>query len=292
MAGRSEPMNHRRENDFAGERTDRRAFTLVELLVVIGIIAVLIGILLPALGAARKQANATKCAAQLREIGNALALYAAENRGYWPVLQHEANLTEPGFPNEALRSNPPRNDYWYQFLLKYFTKRQFSTTTGTRLIDFRNTPLWGCPAVDKENFDVSTSSAEFNSGYGFNFSPGYWERQPANVNANNNLIAWIKLSQWVGKYWKASQWTRPYERCIVADARAWFLECTSFNNPLGEEPLGVGYNGNYNNQFNRYRHGDRGKKKQAFNVLFCDGHVATLQDIKQGIISIRRRYPN
>src|SRR5881398_2594233 len=63
----------------------KTAFTLVELLVVIGIIAVLIGILMPALSKAREAAIRANCLSNLRELGNVLRIYAAENRDAFPI---------------------------------------------------------------------------------------------------------------------------------------------------------------------------------------------------------------
>jgi prepilin-type processing-associated H-X9-DG protein len=73
-------------------RTDLSAFTLVELLVVIGVIAILIGILLPVLARAREQANSVKCMANLRTQGQGMAIYT-QTSGYYPGLRVNLSTT-------------------------------------------------------------------------------------------------------------------------------------------------------------------------------------------------------
>lgn len=74
----------------------RSAFTLVELLVVIGIIALLIGILLPALSRARESANTIKCASNLRTIGQGIAIYEANYQGNFPASNFYVGLALGG----------------------------------------------------------------------------------------------------------------------------------------------------------------------------------------------------
>jgi len=96
--------NPMRSHKHGAPRCHRRAFTLVELLVVIGIIALLISILLPTLNRARESANAVKCGANLQQFGQAINIYAAENKGrflpayFTPVRGVYTALNAADFP--------------------------------------------------------------------------------------------------------------------------------------------------------------------------------------------------
>ncbi len=78
-----------------------RAFTLVELLVVVAVIALLIGLLLPALGKAREAARSTKCLANLTQMVKAFTYYAGDYKDYFPVVPPKgsppANTPEENF---------------------------------------------------------------------------------------------------------------------------------------------------------------------------------------------------
>src|SRR5829696_4893447 len=74
----------------------RAGFTLVELLVVIGIIAILVALLLPSLQKAREAANRVRCASQLRQIGQWVAMYAAAHRNFMPIGWISQDSYSPG----------------------------------------------------------------------------------------------------------------------------------------------------------------------------------------------------
>jgi prepilin-type processing-associated H-X9-DG protein/prepilin-type N-terminal cleavage/methylation domain-containing protein len=217
-------------------------FTLVELLVVIGIIALLVAMLLPALNKARKVANATACMSNLRQLGTALHMYANDNKdqlvcwGYWTL--------NPDGTQKDLH-------YWQWVLLGYLGKQRVSNYgidyLGPASSVVTETKVFICPSTTF-NWTAAGPYGDFTymdfavpkCGYGLN----------ASLNDGVN-----------GTYGKAAKKRkdvkRPYNFLVITDARyVWVGETWA---DWRYETWAYGAAG--------WRHSD------GVNVLLLDGHV-------------------
>ncbi|HEX8916524.1 MAG TPA: type II secretion system protein [Humisphaera sp.] len=244
----------------------RRGFTLVELLVVIGIIALLMSILLPTLGAVRRQANTVKCAAALREIGKGFEMYSNEYKGYWPVAVHEVGNAQ--FPTAVEMR-------WPDLIARFVSGANIDKVDDIEKIRDKSV-IWGCPAWRGQEENSGSFADKVRVGYGMNPYPTYF------VDGNVANLANITASATPrGRYPLRNVWSKPAERGLVADAVAHILQTPATMSSSGQwqpfDPVGTGAF-----YVDGARHHAPGVAKAktysspGMNMLFCDGHVSTV----------------
>jgi prepilin-type N-terminal cleavage/methylation domain-containing protein/prepilin-type processing-associated H-X9-DG protein len=270
-------------------RPARRGFTLVELLVVIGIIALLVSMLLPALQQARRQADTVKCLAALKQIGNGYFLYAVDNQGYWPLARHVYRDPEP--------TGPAREKRWFDFISKYvnngvtLNEKGDGAAPNIGTIKDTNTVLWGCPSWNRVYYGTgSLSTLTIDSGlfpgYTMNlytFAPMPIDTTPPLSTQVNGYQVWATRTSIArpfknadgGWYWKQSQWKQPAHRALVFDNI--HPNCSVgavFPVPFPALPSGTTFTIDFN-RHSKYKVGTKENVK-SMNMLFCDGHGETV----------------
>jgi len=161
----------------------RRGFTLVELLVVIGIIAVLIGVLLPALNVARQQALSVKCLSNMRQLGTAFALYVVDNKGWMPSSDTCGPITPNQFYDATgtplWPNGPTFNQTWVGWVDAGPTEAALENGTLWKYI--KNNKLYKCPSDynDYRNRSYSLNyvicTGAYDTGYQGNFNVNLWK---------------------------------------------------------------------------------------------------------------------
>lgn len=261
--------------DRTSHRKARAGFTLVELLVVIGIIALLISVLLPALNKARAAARSLVCASNIRQIGQVLSLYAVDFRGAYPAALSEAYGPSG---NQAFR--------WHVYTAwKYFPTQFVMTSasdpfaTGFDKASSRN--VYTCP----DDYTGMEATRVWQGGEGMSYV------------ANRNVLgAWSTSSpaSVTGKgFNKATKVKRASEVILLTEKKGRAFMGSGAGGNFAVPPttgsgtgdriwrLSDGYE-TYSgleipaSQFGRHGSGERRNGQRYHNVLYADFHVGTL----------------
>lgn len=258
-----------------GTRRSLKAFTLVELLVVIGIIALLIAILLPALSKAQKTARSTVSLSNLRQIGIGLVQYRVENHGYYPLAAWASVAGRP-----RMR--------WADAIYPYMRNTEIYLSP---LLDENERQRMNKPfhhTCDPQANPGILPSTRFWGGYGYNWqylgngrTPGgvgeYFARD-AVVRASARTIA---IADTNGSRNGGSTWTS--EGVYVIDPPLMSQDLGSRGSRKSSPtPTAGNYGytgGNDGEPLHRATPAERNNGK--VNILFCDGHAEpmTLRDM-------------
>lgn len=231
-----------------------RAFTLIEVLVVVAVIALLSAFLFPVFSRARETARKTACAANLRQIGQAATLYAADWNGMvGPRLSSSAYVSTNVFGDPVPARAPAATYYWQALWLPYARNASiFLCPSGYR--DFDDAPRYNWIHSGKKK-------RELWGHYGFN-SEGLCEMQRP----------WNTIG--------IDQIKEPSETFLVMDSWSMSPAVDGANSPLrwfgwgsvgGPWDTGVGFNLPKGDPRRADRH------NRAANVVYCDGHVRSVQ---------------